>query len=131
MLSFAYLGVKESGIEFSHLLEPSIRRTEEAHAVNTLGSMVKVDVEFNVKTQLQTGIEDLRTRLTAADPITPAELFSFLVAEGDVLNEIDTIVVQLETETDQPGDDELVGNLVEFLDADIEDLPMNRIRLHL
>lgn len=129
MLSFVYLGLRESGVEFGHVLEPAIRRTEEVHAVNTLGRMVDVTVEFDVETQIQTEIEALRTRLTASDPVTPAELFSFLIAEGDIPEDIDTIVVQLETDSEQP--DEFVSNIVEFLDAEVDTLPMNRIRLTL
>lgn len=131
MLSFAYLGMKESGIEFSHVLKPAIRRTEEAHAANTLGTMVDVEVDFNVDTQLRAELDDVRTRLAAADPITPAELFSFLVAEGDVPDDVDTIVVQLDTGEEQHTDPEFMGHIAEFLDANIEDLPLNRIRLRL
>jgi hypothetical protein len=129
MLSFAYLGMKESGIEFSHVLEPAIRRTEEAHAANTLGSMVDVAVEFNVDTQLRTEIDDVRTRLVATDPITPAELFSFLVAKGDAPANVDTIVVR-HADAEQPAD-EFVANIADFLDADIEDHALNQIRLSL
>lgn len=130
MLSFAYLGLKECGIEFAHVLEPAVRRTEEAHAANTLGAMVDVAVEFDVDTRLRTELDDVRTRLTAADPVTPAELFSFLVAEGNTPDDVDAIIVQFADE-EPSADDEFVTNLAEFLDADIEDLPLNRIRLHL
>lgn len=131
MLSFAYLGLKESGIEFSHVLEPAIRRTEEAHTANTLGMMVDVEVEFSVDTQPRTELDEIRTRLAAADPLTPAELFSFLVNEGDAPDDVDTIVVQLGTDEKQHSDAEFVANLADFLDSEIEELPMNRIRLRL
>lgn len=131
MLSFVYLGLKESGIEFSHVLEPAIHRAEEAHAATTLGTMVDVAVEFDVDTQLRAELDEVRTRLAAADPITPAELFSVLVAEGDTPDDIDTIVVQFGTDGEQHADDEFMAHIAEFLDADIETLPLNRIRLHL
>lgn len=130
MLSFAYLGMKESGIEFSHVLEPAIRRTEEAHTATILGTIVDVEVEFTVDTQLRIERDEIRTRLAAADPLTPAELFSFLVSEGDAPDDVETIVVQLGADEEQHSDAEFVANLADFLDADIEELPMNRVRLH-
>lgn len=131
MLAFAYLGMKESGIEFAHVLEPAIRRSEESHAANTLGTMVDVEIEFNVDTQLRAELDDVRTRLKAADPITPAELFSLLVAEESTLDDIDAIVVQLGTDEEQPADEEFIAHIADFIDADIEDLPLNRIRFRL
>lgn len=131
MLAFAYLGLKESGVDFTHVLEPAIRHTEEAHAANTVGAMVEFDIEFNVNTQLQTELDDVRTRLAAADPLTPAELFSFVVAEGGAPDDVETIVVQLPADGSQHTDEEFIANIAEFLDADREELPMNRIRLQL
>lgn len=131
MLSFVYLGLKETGIEFDHVLEPAVRKSEEAYAAETLGAIVDVETNFSVETHRRTEPDAVRTRIAAADPISPTELFSLVVAEGAVPDDVDTIVVQLGPDEKSHANDAFVTRLAEFLDADLEELPMNRLRFHL
>ncbi len=131
MLSFAYIGMRESGTDFGHALEPAVRKAEEVHAADTLGQAVSVDVRFDVETEVETAVDDVAAAIDAGKPVTPAELFSVMVG-SDVLEEVSEVTLQLSDETDGDGllkEDEFVAHVAEYLDADLRWLPYNRVKV--
>lgn len=130
MLSFAYLGCKESGIEFEHVLGPAIRKSEEVYAADVLGTTVDVDVSLDVDARYGTELDDVTRAIRAGDPVTPAELFSVAIANDPVIDEVSTIDLQVTGDGDRDGED-FVRRIADYLDAEREKLPLNRVRLHL
>jgi len=129
MLSFAYVGLKESGVEFDHVLEPAIRKSEEVYAADVLGSTVDVDIEFDVKTQVRTELDDVNARIERGDPVSPAELFSVIIGGDLSLDEVEEVVLQRGADGDSRQGQEFVERIAEFMDAEVEELPLNRVRL--
>jgi hypothetical protein len=131
MLSFAYIGMRESGAEFGHALEPAIRRAEEVHAADMLGQAVSVDVQFDVETEVETAVDDVATAIDAGKPVTPAELFSVMVG-SDALEDVNEVTLQLSDGSGDDGllkEDEFVAHVAEYLDADLCWLPYNRVKV--
>lgn len=131
MLSFAYIGMRESGTDFGHALEPAVRKAEEVHAADTLGQAVSVDVRFDVETEVETAVDDVAAAIDAGKPVTPAELFSVMVG-SDALEEVSEVTLQLSDGTDGDGllkEDEFVAHVAEYLDADLRWLPYNRVKV--
>lgn len=128
MLAFAYMGLKEQGVDFEHVLVPAIRKSEEVYAADALGSTVGVDVTFDVETTVETELDDVHARIREHEPVTPTELFSTVVAGDSAIADASSIVLQLGTDEDR---DDYVDRFARFLDADVEELPLNRVRLRL
>ncbi|MCO8245605.1 hypothetical protein [Haladaptatus sp. AB643] len=131
MLSFVYVGMEGSGAEFSHALEPAVRKAEEAHAAKMLGQAVSVDVQFDVETTVQTAVDDVTAAIDAGKPVTPAELFSVMVG-SDALDDVDEVTLQLSEDGEEGGllkEDEFVAHVAEYLDADLRMLPYNRVKV--
>lgn len=129
MLAFAYAGSKDAGIDFAHLLEPAVRKTEEVQAASTLGSTVDVDVDFAVETTPATPLDDVTGKVDAGDPVTPAELFSLVVDDADALAGVEEVLVQLGGEDGAHAGPEFVEKLAAFLGGEIEERPLNRVRI--
>ena len=129
MLSFAYLGLKESGMDFESVLIPAVRRAEEVYAANTLGSAVDVSVEFDVRTEYGTPVAATAERIRSNTPVTPEELFTVAMADDPVITETDSILVQLPHGADT--DEGVITRLAAYLDADIAHRPPNGIELRL
>jgi hypothetical protein len=128
MLSFAYMGTKEAGIEFEHLLEPVVRKSEEVYAAEVLGRAVDVSVTFDVETHLRTGLDDVTDRVAAGDAVTPEELFSVVIQRDGSLPAVDEVVVR-RGEGGARDDDGFVERLAAYLDATVEPLADDRVRL--
>ncbi len=128
MLSFTYIGMRESGLEFAHALEPAIRKAEEVHAAAALGQAISVDVQFDVETEVETAVDDVAANIEAGNPVTPAELFSVLVG-SDALDEVDEITLQLGSDDSLLKQEEFVAHLAEYLDADLRWLPYDRVKV--
>jgi hypothetical protein len=128
MLSFAYLGSKESGLTFDHLLEPAIRKSEEVYAAEVLGTTATVEVTLDVDVRYGTEVDDVSDVITAGDPVSPGELFSVAIANDPVLDDVDTITVQAGDDGPRDGED-FVRRIANYLDATVTDLPLNRYRL--
>jgi len=131
MLSFAYMGLKESGVEFDHVLVPAIRKSEEVYAADALGSSVDVEVTFDVETRVRTALDDVTARIEAGEPVAPTELFSLVVGDGTALGDVDEVVVQRGTGEDPRDGNGFVERIAAFLDAEVTPLPLNRVRLRL
>lgn len=129
MLSFTYLGLKETGVEFEHVLEPAVRKAEEVHAAGALSSTVGVDVTFDVTTHAQTTIDDVTARIRDGGAVTPGELFSVVVGDDDSLADVESILVQCRGNEEREA--EFVARLADFFDAEVEDRPLNRVRLRI
>lgn len=63
MLAFAYIGLKEQGIDFERVLVPAVRSAEEAYAVEQSATNVTVDVGFDVETTVNTTLEGIDDRI--------------------------------------------------------------------
>lgn len=132
MLSFAYTGAEESGVDFGHLLEPAIRKAEEVHAADVLGHTVSVEVDFDVTTEAQTDIDDVAARVRDGEAVRPAELFSLLVTDATVLDGSDEVILQLRPDGDDHDQEEsFVEKIARFVNAEVVDLPRNRVKLRL
>lgn len=129
MISFTYLGMKESGMSFESVLTPAVSRAEEVHAANTLGSAADVSVKFDVRTEYGTAVADTTERIRSDTPVTPQELFTVAMADDPVLAETDSILVQLPHGADT--DDGVLDRLAVYLDADVTYRSSNRVELHL
>lgn len=127
MLSFAYLGLREQGVPFERVLEPAVVKAEETFAATTLGTSVDADVTFEVTRDVGPGVADVAARVERGDPVTPKELFSLVVRGDGGLDDVDSVLVQV-----TPGDDDgFVDRLAGYLDATVEERPLNRVRLGL
>lgn len=119
MLSFAYIGLKEQGIDFETVLEPAIRASEEVYAADRLGTTVDVDVSFEVETTVGPTVDDVTARLDAGEVVTPRELFAAVV-EGDAdVDEYDEIRLSLLGDGDD-SESGFVERIARFLDASID-----------
>jgi len=115
MLSFAYIGLKEQGVDFDRVLVPAISGAERAYGIDQRSANVTVDVEFDVETTVEARLDGIAERLDDGDPVAPRELFS-LVMEGErALADYDRITLRLDDEDDRAH----VTRLAEYLDADV------------
>lgn len=116
MLAFAYIGLKEQGIDFERVLVPAVRGAEEAYAVEQSATNVTVDVDFDVETTVNTTLEGIDDRIAAGDPVTPRELFSLVIEGGrDVANH-DRIRLRL---AGDGSDRDHVDRLAAYLEAEV------------
>lgn len=127
MLSFVYLGLREQGVPFEQVLEPAVVKAEESYAATALGTSVEADVTFEVTREVGPGVADVAARLDRGVPVTPRELFSLVVQGDGRLDDHDTVLVQV-TAGDDSG---FLERLAGYLDAEVEERPLNRVRLHL
>lgn len=130
-LSFAYAGTRDAGVDFAHVLEPAIRTTEEAHAAKTLGSTVDVDVTFDVETTPRTQLDDVTAKIEAGEVVTTAELFSVVVDDADALDHVDHVLVQRDSQEAAHANTDFIEKFATFLDGEIEERPLNRVRIHI
>ena len=101
MLAFAYLGLREQGVDFEEVLVPAVRSAEEAYAADQLEAKVAVDVSFDVETTVEATHEGIAARLAAGDPVTPRELFSLALERGHDVTAYDRVVLAVTDETDE------------------------------
>ncbi|SNZ06535.1 hypothetical protein SAMN06269185_1203 [Natronoarchaeum philippinense] len=115
MLSFAYIGLKEQGVDFERALVPAIEGAERAYGIDQQSANVTVDVEFDVETTVEARLDGIAERLDDGDPVAPRELFS-LVMEGErALDDYERISLRLDDEDDRAH----VDRLAEYLDAEV------------
>ncbi|WP_276254551.1 hypothetical protein [Halomontanus rarus] len=116
MLAFAYIGLKEQGIDFERVLVPAVRSAEEAYAVEQSSTNVTVDVGFDVETTVNTTLEGIDDRIAAGELVTPRELFSLVIEGGrDVANH-DRIRLRL---AGDGSDRDHVDRLATYLEAEV------------
>lgn len=118
MQTFAYMGLKESGMEFEHILEPAITRAEEVYAAEGLDSTVDVDVTFDVDVRLGTGLDSVAERLRAGEALAPDEFLSVMGGEGDVLEDMETVTLDLTMGDIGMEHGEFVDRVAAFLDGE-------------
>ncbi|MCL9817572.1 hypothetical protein [Natronocalculus amylovorans] len=116
-LSFYYLGCKEAGLEFEHVLSPAIRKAEEIYAVNRLGKTATVDLTFVVDVDHRQSTDDVADRLKTGEPVSPPALFSLMVDGHDVIEQVDTFRIRLGVDTGYLDEAEFVASLADHLDA--------------
>jgi len=118
MQTFAYMGMKETGMEFEHILEPAITRAEEAYAAEGFDSTVDVDVTFDVDVTLSTGLDSVAERLRAGEAVGPNEFLSVMGGEGDVLEDVEAVTLDLSAGGIGMEHGEFVDRVAAFLDGD-------------
>ncbi|MDQ2050460.1 hypothetical protein RBH26_08165 [Natronolimnohabitans sp. A-GB9] len=101
MLAFAYLGLREQGVDFEEVLVPAVRSAEEAYAADQLEAKVSVDIAFDVETSIEATHEGIADRLAAGDPVTPRELFSLVLERGHDVTSYDEVAIALSADTDE------------------------------
>ena len=116
MVSFAYLGLREQGVDFEEVLVPAVRSAEEAYAADQLEANVTVDVHLEVETEVESTHEGIEARLREGDPVTPRELFSLALERGHDVTAYDRIALVLTDETDEA----FLERLAEYLGGDLE-----------
>lgn len=117
MVSFAYIGLKEQGVDFERVLEPAVRGAETAYAVEQLSANVDVDVAFEVETDVNSTLEGIEERIEAGTPVTPRELFSLVMEREADLVDRDRITLRVD---DGPvRENEHVERLSDYLDASV------------
>jgi len=131
MLTFAYMGTKESGMNFEHLVEPAIRRAEEVYVAERLNSTVDVDVTFDVSVEAGTTLETVAERIREDEAVTPGEFFSVMAGDTDVLEEVESVVLQLGVADLGLEEESFVARVAEFMDGDLEWLADDRVRVHI
>ncbi|MFB6129217.1 MAG: hypothetical protein ABEJ28_00155 [Salinigranum sp.] len=123
MLAFAYAGLEESGVAFESVLEPAIRRAEEARAAD-VGSAVDVTVDFDVETRVRTDLDDVEARIGDGRPVTPRELFALVVAADGSLDAEEVLLRR------RPDDEDgFADRIADYLDADLEPMAGGLVRL--
>ncbi len=128
MLAFTYIGTAEQGLDFETVVIPAVRASEEAMAAKAAGENVSVEVTFDVDTEVGDSLEGVAATLEAGDPVTPRELFSIVMAGEYDPRALEEIPLRLSTaggET-QPGDDQFLERLANYLEADLEVLSETR-----
>ncbi|MFC4248998.1 hypothetical protein ACFOZ7_19055 [Natribaculum luteum] len=115
MLAFAYIGLREQGVDFEQVLVPAVESAEEVYAVDQSSTKVSVDVTFEVETTVESTLEGIQSRLADGEPVTPRELFSLVVEHGRDVAVHDRIRLRLADET---GRDH-VERLAAYLEADV------------
>jgi len=130
MLSFAYMGLKETGVDFEHILQPAIRKSEGAYAAEVLGSSVTVDVTFDVETTLETEVDDVIPRIVDGRPVSPRELFAVLASGESIPENVEKILLD-KTEGLTGDTDVFIERLARFLDAEVRTVTSYRVALDL
>lgn len=115
MLSFAYLGLREQGVDFEDVLVPAVRSAEEAYAADQLEAKVGVDVTFDVETTVEATHEGIAERLAAGDPVKPRELFSLVLERGHDVTAYDRVTLALSDDTDR----EFLERLASYHDGEL------------
>lgn len=129
-LSFAYMGCKESGVEFAEVLEPAIRKSEEVYAAEVLGTTADVSVTLDVDVEYGTELDDVTAAIEAGETVTPAELFTVAMANDPILEAVDTIDLQRSGEGPHDGP-AFVERIADYLDAEVHEVDPGRVRLEL
>lgn len=130
ILTFAYMGSKESGMNFEHLLEPAIRRAEEVYVAERLQSTVDVDVTLEVGVEAGTTLETVADRIREGEAVTPGEFFSVMSGETRILGAVERIDLQLGVADLGLEEEAFVARVAEFMDGDLEWLADDRVRVH-
>ncbi|WP_435157690.1 hypothetical protein [Haladaptatus sp. DFWS20] len=125
LLSFTYLGMRESGVEFDHVLKPAVRKAEEVHAADTLGQAISVDIRFDVETEIET---DVVADIETGNPVTTAELFSVLVG-SNALDDVHAVTIQLGNDDGLLREEEFVAHFADYLDAELRWLPYDQVKV--
>ncbi|NHN47087.1 hypothetical protein G9464_05675 [Halostella sp. JP-L12] len=115
MVSFAYIGLKEQGVDFERVLEPAVRGAETAYAVEQLSSNVEVDVTFEVETDVNSSLSGIEERIADGTPVSPGELFSLVMERETDLVDRDRITLRVDG--GPATENEHVDRLADYLDA--------------
>lgn len=130
MLTFAYMGSKESGMDFEHLLDPAIRRAEEVYVAERLQSVVEVDVTFEVDVEAGATLETVADRIRKGEAVTPGEFFAVMSGETQILGGVESIDLQLGVADLALEEEAFVARVAAFMDGDLEWLADDRVRIH-
>lgn len=129
MLSLSYVGTKESGEEFESYLVPAIRLVEQGFVAAALGTTADVSVDLDVDLEQGTDLDELAWRVADYESITTEELYALLIGAPEHFEEVEFLTLRL-GESDLGFDESaFVARLAEFLDADLEWLDDDRVRL--
>jgi hypothetical protein len=129
MTTFAYMGLKESGMDFEHVLEPAITRAEEAYAAEGFESAVDVDVTFGVDVTAASSLESITTRLRAGEAVSPEEFMSVLTGDEDVLSAVEVVTLDMSKAGLGMDDEEFVDRVASFLDGDPSWIDDDRVQI--
>lgn len=119
MLSFAYIGLREQGVDFERVLVPAITSAEEAYAVDRRSVNVSVDVAFDVETEVRSTHDEVVTRIQAGDPVTPRELFTLAMDGEYEISSHDRVRVALTGDAPGKPEPDFLERIADYLDADI------------
>ena len=128
-VAFAYVGATEHGLDFTEVLEPAVRSSEEVHAARTRGETVSVDVSFSVETDVESTLDGVAARLDAGEPVTPRELFSLIMQGEHDAAAHDRI--ELVRADEEAADDEFLGRLADYLDGELDAVTESRAVIRL
>ncbi|WP_435349077.1 hypothetical protein [Haloarchaeobius sp. HRN-SO-5] len=117
MTTFTYMGMKETGMDFAHVLEPGVTRAEEAYAAEGFDSTVDVDVTFEVDVSMEATLDSVAERLRAGEPLAPDEFLSVMGGDEDVLESVEAVTLDLKEGSVGMDDEEFVERVAGFLDG--------------
>jgi hypothetical protein len=117
MLSFAYIGLKEQGVDFERVLQRAVSGAERAYAVEQFSANVDVDVTFDVDVDVNSSLEGVEERIEAGTPVTPRALFSLVMERETDLVEHDRITLRVDDGA--ASENEHVERLADYLDASV------------
>lgn len=116
LLYWLYRGCEESGFDFKRLLESAVRQAAEEHILEESGTVVDVDVDFDIKaTRRYTDLEDLSRRLMSGEPVATSEIYRLPTIGEFPIDREKVDVVRIETSSHL-----LVDNEIEFVDTILE-----------
>ncbi|WP_435363699.1 hypothetical protein [Haloarchaeobius sp. DYHT-AS-18] len=129
MLAFSYMGLKETGMDFEHVLAPAITRAEEAYAAEGFGTTVDVTVSLDVQVERREELDSVATRLKAGEPVAPDEFMSVMAGDDEVLDHLDAVMLDMSKGTLGMDDEEYVQRVGAFLGSDPELLDDDLVRI--
>ncbi|WP_435335778.1 hypothetical protein [Haloarchaeobius sp. TZWWS8] len=129
MTAFAYMGLKEAGMEFEHVLAPAITRAEEAYAAEGFGTTVDVEVTFDVTVSPRERLTTVADRLRAGEAVAPDEFMSVMAGDDEVLEDIDEVVLDLSQGELGMEEGEFVDRVGAFLGSEPDWLDDEQVRI--
>ncbi|WP_439026149.1 hypothetical protein [Haloarchaeobius sp. DT45] len=129
LLAFTYMGLKETGMDFEHVLGPAITRAEEAYAAEGFGTTVDVTVTLDVTVERAEELDSVAARLEAGEAVAPDEFMSVMAGDDEVLDRLDEVVLDMSKGNLGMDDAEYVERVGAFLGSDPEWLDDDRVRI--
>ncbi|WP_435360282.1 hypothetical protein [Haloarchaeobius sp. DFWS5] len=129
MTAFTYMGLKEAGMDFEHVLAPAITRAEEAYAAEGFGTTVDVDVTFEVSVSRAERLDSVAAKLRAGEPVAPDAFMSVMAGDDEVLSDIDEVVLDVSKGNLGMEESEFIDRVGAFLGSDPEWLSDELVRI--